>query len=256
MKFFVMIGVFVTLCLGVISVAIPQSKTPTNQQAGDCSVNITGSDNTASLVCTGVNSKLAEQVRAILNRTRRNENAVKDMSEKLDRILEQMDKENTAPVVGLRFVYPKSPALVLVNQSDGIARDIKYIILLWNMDIPDRNDPLPIPTGSFDWITPHDEAGPEGLFNDPSVAQLLKPGNRLFGSAAINCPKCARGRTYVVYIVWGEGGWVSEIENEQPGRAIAPPSFLKESRYEYFKALEAVISAQSRKPIAGLQGVP
>jgi hypothetical protein len=74
--------------------------------------------------------------------------------------------------VSLRFVYPKSPALILVNNSDVIAKNIKWSVALWNMDLPDRNDPLPIPVSTFDWIKPHDEGGPQNLFNTPLVCPL------------------------------------------------------------------------------------
>jgi hypothetical protein len=74
-----------------------QEKKAVVQQAGDCSVNITGNNNTtASLVCSGVDPKLAEQVRAILNGTRRSEAATKEISEKLDQILNQMNEEHSA----------------------------------------------------------------------------------------------------------------------------------------------------------------
>jgi hypothetical protein len=187
-------------------------------------------------------------VRAILNGTHRNENAVKEMSEKLDRIIKQMDLEAIPPVVGLRFVYPKSPALELINESDAIAKDIKWPVVLWNMDLPDRKDPLPIPTSGFDWLRPHDKGGPQNLFNTPPVAPLLKPGDRLFGSASVVCPTCARGRSYIVYIVWGESGWVSEVESEKSGHLAIPTNGI--TLTEYFKLLEASVPAQSRKPIA------
>lgn len=157
-------------------------------------------------------------------------------------------KESQADVA-LRFVYPKSPALMILNLSDSIARDIKWAVVVWNMDLPDRNDPLPIPVSTFDWLKPRDEGGPQDLFNGPLVAPLLKTGNRLFGSASVDCPACARGRTYIVYIVWGEGGWFSEVENGKSGRIIIPPNFLKDSREKYFKTLEATIPEISRLPI-------
>lgn len=49
-----------------------------------------------------------------------------------------------APDVTLRFIYPNEPALVLVNQSGVTARDIKWTVALWNLDMPERTDPLPI----------------------------------------------------------------------------------------------------------------
>jgi hypothetical protein len=160
--------------------------------------------------------------------------------------LEKKPQNLLLPDVTLRFVYPKDPALVIANPSDSIARDIKWMVALWNMDLPDRNDPLPIPVSTFDWIRPHDEGGPQNLFDSPLVAPLLRQGNRLFGSASVSCPECARGRTYIVYIVWGEGGWVSEVENENSGKIIVPNNFLRETREAYFKQLEAAIPEKSR----------
>lgn len=251
MKILAMIGILVAVCTCRVFPAIAQSKPPSDQQAGDCSVNIAGNGNTASLICDGIDVNLAKQIRAILSGTSRNERTTKEISEKLDRIIMQMDQEGTPPQVGLRFVYPKAPgpALVIVNQSAVVARDIKWTVALWNMDLPDRDDPLPIPVTSFDWIKGNDEGGPNDLFSSPQVATLLKPGNRLFGSASVSCSTCVRGRTYIIYIVWGEGGWVAELENEKSGRVFLPINFSKETRMGYFKELEAKIPANSRIPI-------
>lgn len=149
----------------------------------------------------------------------------------------------------LRFVYPAAPALVIENPSDLVARDIKWMVVLWNMDLPDRNDPLPLPVTLFDWIKPHEESGPQGLFNNALVAPLVGPGNRLFGSASVNCPDCSRGRTYIVHIVFGQGGWVSEVEDKKAGEILIPPKFSRDRREEYFKALEAAAPASLRIPI-------
>jgi hypothetical protein len=151
--------------------------------------------------------------------------------------------------VGLRFVYPKEPALMIANSSSEVAKNIKWAVVLWNMDLPDRNDPLPIPTSAFDWLKAHDEGGPQDLFNNPNVAPLLKPGNRLFGSASVDCQECTRGKTYIVYIVFGSGGWFSEVKIERTGKLIIPKTFSKDSREEYFKSLEATIPVKLRIPI-------
>ena len=153
------------------------------------------------------------------------------------------------PDVTLSFVYPDAPALMIENQSESLARDIKWFVALWNMDLPDRNDPLPIPVSIFDWLRPHSKGGPLDLFKSPLVAPLLNKGNRLFGSASVLCPECARGRTFIVYIVWGEGGWFSEIEHEKSGSVIMPSNFLKDTREAYFRQLEASIPQSQRIPI-------
>jgi len=234
------------------SLVFAQTKAPINQQAGDCSVNITGSGNSASLVCKNLDPKIAEQIRAILNGMQRNEKTTKDMSQKLDLILKEVSKAqkpSEPPDVALRFVRPKSPVLMIINQSAVIARDIKWTVQLWNIDLPDRNDPLPIPYQTFDWLRPKDEGGPQNLFGGPLVAPLLKPGNRLFGTAAVSCPECARGRTYIVHIVWGESGWYSEVEDEKSGRVFVPANGLEPGRTAYFKTLEATVPLQARIPI-------
>jgi hypothetical protein len=150
------------------------------------------------------------------------------------------------PSVSLRFIYPKAPALQIVNESDAIVRDIKWSVVLWNLDIPDRNDPLQIPTSSFDWLRPHRWGGPQDLFSRPAVAQLLKPGNRLLGSAAVICPECDRGRTYIVYIVWKEGGWFWELKDETSGNALIPRSFADGAKANFFQALEEMAPDSER----------
>ncbi len=150
------------------------------------------------------------------------------------------------PDLALRFVYPKCSALVLINQSSVVAKDIKWTVAIWNMDLPDRNDPLPIPVSTFDWIRPHNRSGPQDLFNSPHIIPLLKSGDRLFGSASVCSPSCIRGRTYIIYIVWGKDGWFAEVEEEESGNILIPPNFLKNTRDQYFKALEAMIPIKSR----------
>lgn len=153
------------------------------------------------------------------------------------------------PDLALRFIYPESPTLVLINQSPVVAKDIKWTVALWNMDLPERNDPLPIPVSTFDWIRPNNEGGPQNLFDALPVKLLLKPGDRLFGSASVCSPDCIQGRTYIIYIVWGKSGWFAEVEEEKSGNILIPPNFLKASRDLYFKTLEGMISVNSRIPI-------
>ena len=153
------------------------------------------------------------------------------------------------PDVSLRFLYPEAPSLVLENNSDVIAKDIKWTVVLFNMDLPDRNDPLPIPISTFDWIAPHSRGGPLDMFGTAFVAPLLKPGNRLFGSASVTCPTCSRGHTYFVYIEWGKGGWFSEVEAEKAGSVLIPPNFLKGSRTVYFDRGLSAVPASARVPI-------
>lgn len=78
------------------------------------------------------------------------------------------DKETTShrePDVTLRFVYAKSPLLILVNDSAVVAREIKWSVALWNIDDSTTLDPLPIPAAIYEFIRPKTISGPMGLFN-------------------------------------------------------------------------------------------
>lgn len=164
-----------------------------------------------------------------------------------------------APDVALRFVYPKSPALVLVNESGAIARNIKSAVALWNMDdprtyvnpnaSPDAHDPLPIPVATFDFLRPRTAGGPQNLFDSPLVAPHIKNGQRLFGSASIICPECARGHTYIFSIIWGEGGWYVEALNSREGELLIPANFNKETVAAFFREIVAQTPESARIPI-------
>lgn len=242
---------FLGLLVVPVVLVLSESAQPNQsaQKAKNCSVNISGNGNSAFLSCSGIDVTLAKQIQAILNGTCRNENSIKDISGKLDRIIDQMNVDATPPDVALSFVYPNSPALMIVNQSGVVARDMKWAVELWNVDLPDRNDPLPIPWSSFDWLKGHSSGGPMNLFNSPSVSPLLKQGNHLLGSASVNCPTCDRGRTYIVSIEWGVGGWIAELENETSGTPVLPGNFSADSRKQYFETIEQLIPINKRIPI-------
>jgi pimeloyl-ACP methyl ester carboxylesterase len=154
------------------------------------------------------------------------------------------------PDVTLRLVYPGEPALLLINQSGAIARDIKWTVTLWNLDLPERTNPLPIPVSTFDWIRPRQTGGPQNLFGAPAVKSLLSSGNRLIGSASVVCPDCTRGRTFVIYIVWGQGGWFTEVVDRKDGEILIPNRFTKTLISQYAKELLSLIPESARIPIS------
>jgi hypothetical protein len=169
-----------------------------------------------------------------------------------------------SPDVTLRFVYPTSPALVLVNESSVVARSIKWTVVLWNLDdprtyanpapIPDAHDPLPIPVSTFDFLRPGTTGGPQGLFNTPLVRPHVKEGQRLFGSASVICPECERGHTYIVSIVFGRGGWYTEVLDWKEGEMATPKKFTKDGVEEYYKNLLSRVPEANRIPITGEHG--
>jgi hypothetical protein len=154
------------------------------------------------------------------------------------------------PDVGLRLVGRKAPTIVISNLSNVVAREVKWCVALWNMDLPDRADPLPIPVSTVDWLRPHSESGPLSLFANQMVSSLVKAGDHLIGSAVVICPNCLRGHTYVVNIVFGSGGWFGEDRSDASGTLIVPQDFRKESREAFFAQLSTLVPENKRIGIA------
>jgi hypothetical protein len=86
----------------------------------------------------------------------------------------------------------------------------------------DAHEPLPILTPNFDFLRPHMSSGPEAIFSQSKIQGWVKEGDRLFGSAIVVCPECIRGHTFLVYIVFGHGGWYWELKTENNGNLIVP----------------------------------
>ena len=150
------------------------------------------------------------------------------------------------PDVTLKLIYRELPALVLVNQGSSIAPDTKWTIALWNLALPERDDPLSIPVSTFDWIKKNDASGPLNLFDATLVKPLIKAGDHLFGSATVTCTDCSRGHTFVVDMVVGQGGWYGEIEDERNGRLIIPRNLKKDFRDQYFSETPSLVPMASR----------
>lgn len=115
------------------------------------------------------------------------------------------------PDLGLFFGYSEAPALIITNPTDRIARDVLYAFGIWNLDLKDRADPLPIRTDRAEYIRARGAVGPIGIFTAPDVKTLLKKGDHLFGFVSVTCPDCLKTRFYWVSITWGQGGWFSYV---------------------------------------------
>lgn len=159
------------------------------------------------------------------------------------------------PDVTLRFVYPDHPALMLINESELVAKQIKWTVVLWNMDnpkvysdglhTPEAHEPLQIPVATFDFLRGGTRSI-QNLLNSPLVKPHIKDGDRLFGSASVVCPDCQRGHTFVVDFVLGKGGWFSEIEDQVSGNVVIPHQLTKSAVIEYRNALLLRIPESAR----------
>jgi hypothetical protein len=118
----------------------------------------------------------------------------------------QYQKDQPPDVFPL-LAEPKEPVIVLQNESANVAQNIKWGVVIWNVDIPEPNqNPLQIPFQTFDFLRAYQSSAPEQLFT-PTILSKVKPGNRLFGYVTAECPECATSRDAWVYIEYGKGGW-------------------------------------------------
>jgi len=177
----------------------------------------------------------------------------------LEQYRQAHSRESSQPDITLRFVNPKYPSLQIINQSDAVARDIKYEVVLFDLDhlSADQNQPLPIPTQTFDFVRPHAASGYMNLFYELPVQPL--PNDRLFGSASVVCPDCVRGRTFFVYIERGKGGWFAEttsffdghqVRTVENGNLILPKTVTRQAIERYASDILTKSPGTSRIPIA------
>lgn len=159
MKFVVEILVLLFLSFKA-PVAFAQPKPATTQQAGDCSVNITGSGNTATLNCTDIDPKVAQQIRAILSGTQRNEKATKEITEKLDVILKEVRKQRPTPrrippnrQAEIVAILARSSAKISISAIQGseeaydLAQDLFDAFKAAGWDMKDRSVGIYMPIG-------------------------------------------------------------------------------------------------------------
>jgi hypothetical protein len=158
------------------------------------------------------------------------------------------------PDITLTFTGKTSPLLTIENNSDVVAETIKWSPLIWNIDDPrtyinpepppNTHDPLPIPTQTFDFLRPHAKSLPIALFD--GLRAFVKPGQRLFGSVSVVCPKCKRGRTYILSVIYGEGGWYWLYNQAVEGERIMPKTGHKEDILPWLQSIEQFIPLQER----------
>ena len=121
---------------------------------------------------------------------------------------------------------------------------------------PGMHDPLPIPTSTFDFLRANQSSGALDIFGTPLVAPHLTNGHHLIGTASVDCPDCDEGHTYIVYIVWPDKGWYSEIievnGNKLKGRTLTPENPSKEAVIVYYQKMLALAPEAARIPMVPL----
>src|ERR1017187_5476933 len=106
--------VLIALGLGT-SLVFSQANMPIAQKSGDCSINIIGNSNTGTVTCDNVDKKLAEQIRQLVIASRRDGKTLKDISDKLDVLLKDLQQRPTISVTSFNQQGGITAAQVTIN---------------------------------------------------------------------------------------------------------------------------------------------
>jgi hypothetical protein len=162
------------------------------------------------------------------------------------------------PMVRLSFVNRASPRIIIENDSDVLAEQIKWSIGIWNIDDaraffnhdtteqPVVHDALPIPVQTFDFLRAHTQSGQMSIFDTLRASGYVKDGQRLYGSISVISPTCLRGRTYIVGIKYGVSGWYYEDPSLTEGQLVTPKTGKKEDVQDWYRFLENAVPNASR----------
>ena len=157
------------------------------------------------------------------------------------------------PDISIQVEYATGFAVTLVDSGKVVLHEPKFSAVVWDLDIADRNDPLPVPVwAANDWIRPGEGMGPQPVLSLPNVFPLIKKGDRIFGFLWVSCPDCIRTKYYWVYEMVGRGGWYSELPTGQVPAISTLLKMLPQLRTN-LDQLMATLPASDRKPILELQ---
>lgn len=144
----------------------------------------------------------------------------------------------------LGFVGSAKPNLVISNPSSSIAHSLYWRVVVWDINTQDVN-PLQLPADKAEWMKPHTQTPPMDIFDINGVASRIQTGDKLVGSAVIDCVDCV-GETYAIYIVWGSGGWYAK---RPYGGKLMVPRFGSRQAIQAFAKIFDSVPTNKRIPI-------
>jgi hypothetical protein len=115
------------------------------------------------------------------------------------------------PDIGAFFIAGTSPGLVLTNLSDEVVvRDPGSTISAWNLDTK-INLPTFSSTETGRFIKKQGPAILVATLDNPTMRSLIKTGDRVLAIVTVDCPDCAKAKSYWLFVVYGGESWYSPI---------------------------------------------
>ena len=119
------------------------------------------------------------------------------------------------------------PSVLIRNDSDVLARDIKYAVYLANLNAFKTKDRQPVSTFHRDLqehLRPYSQMDREPCITPLTWFQTFQPGDKILGFAYVSCAECLQTHTYWISIISGVEGWYVEA---RPEYAASEESFMR-----------------------------
>jgi hypothetical protein len=138
----------------------------------------------------------------------------------------RISKPGKVNSVELYFVNPANVEWRI--RSTAVVQNVLYYFGLFNLDRPELNmrtldsgevgyEPLRITVRKADFVNPDEPIG--GLLLPLDMVSMIRPGERIFGFATVNCPGC-KMLAYWLYFKQGEFGWFSAMQQSAHSLSI------------------------------------
>lgn len=149
------------------------------------------------------------------------------------------------------FANPKSPTVMVENQSDRVADKITWEAVLYRESDMTL---LSFATQDIGYVKAHSR-GANYSIDLPNIQKLtigggspqIAIGDVFTGSISFDCADC-KGVTYIVHLIWGSSGWTYEVPNLGARLAVTKDQSF-EGKQRWVQALTALAPPNARKPI-------
>jgi hypothetical protein len=158
----------------------------------------------------------------------------------------------TTADVSLCFVNSAHPMLMVIDVSDQVVENAKFMPAVFNLDAINPNEPLHMLMRTFDFIRPGAVSGGYDVFTEINDSPAFKKGDRIVGTVGITCPTCVTGRTFWVALIWGESGWYAQLSGQKSGGFVTPftpPGSAAPLSAAYIAQWESKVPELDRIPI-------
>ena len=151
------------------------------------------------------------------------------------------------------IVNPSANSIVFENLSDRLAEGVTWELVMFRVSDAAF---FSFATQNAGYIKAQSKT-PAYVMNLTTLPKVdnggkqLVDGDVLIGSLALDCPTC-KGNTYIVYLVWNEGGWFSSVINENGGLLL--PKGMSKAAVDNFLTYALVeVRPEHKQPIVALQ---